>query len=258
MPCAVVSGYASRSAASANYAAELTHTKAYADQTELAAASDVLLLTVPDGEIEAACVKLRRACMIKNIPLTGKVVLHVSGSRASEELKEAEEAGAHIGSLHPACAIFDRETAWKNLRGTPLIYEGSLMALQAISPLLDLLGNPIGNIPTEKKPLYHAACVFLSNLVCGLAQDGIDLLRQCGIEQSQADLFLRSLFAGNAANIAKLGPKEALTGPVERGDMETVEKHRAALGALKDPMYAETYESLTQALIELAEKKHHK
>ena len=99
---------------------------------------------------------------------------------------------------------------------------------------------------------YHAAAVFLSNLVCGLASEGLGILEGCGFTPKQALQAAGPLFTGNCAAIAQKGPKNALSGPIERNDLETVRKHLAAL----DGQARETYATLSLSVCELAARRH--
>jgi predicted short-subunit dehydrogenase-like oxidoreductase (DUF2520 family) len=248
-----VSGYYSRSYASAKYAAELTGTRAFKMSNELLDASDIIFTTVPDGAIEFVWDELRYLPEARD-----KLFCHMSGSMTSEVGICTGEAGGR-GSLHPVLAIAGRETAWRGLADAYYTFEGSDKAYNSISPLIDALGLRVERIDAEKKILYHAACVFASNLVCGLAYDAERLLRECGLSEDFAAGAWKKLFAGNAENIIKSGPVAALTGPAERGDTATIESHTAALSALgKDSAEAvrETYSALTKTLLEMAALRH--
>ena len=104
----------------------------------------------------------------------------------------------------------------------------------------------------EEKVRYHAACVMASNFMCALMQESLNLLKQCGFEESMAIQALAPLARANLNHLLAGSPKEALTGPVERGDARTVEKHLKVLA----PKERELYGVLTGSLLEIAEKKH--
>ena len=90
-----------------------------------------------------------------------------------------------------------------------------------------------------------------SNLVIGLYKLAADNLSQCGFTPDEAEQALKPLFQNNAENLMAYGMRDALTGPVARGDVETVKKHLSVLqGSSLD-----AYKAPTRALIELTEQK---
>jgi predicted short-subunit dehydrogenase-like oxidoreductase (DUF2520 family) len=242
-----LSGYFSRSRKSADYAAEITRSRAYENARKLLADSDIIFLTVPDGAIAEVWNGLRE------YPETGgKLFCHMSGSLTSEIF--AAHKSALFGSLHPALAIAGRENSWRNLADAYYTFEGNDEAYARIIPLAHALGLRAERIGADKKILYHAACVFASNLVCALAYDAEKLLRNCGLSEEFSAGAWKTLFIGNAENIVKSDPVTALTGPVERGDTETVEKHLDALASRRE--LRDTYTALTETLAEIAAIKH--
>ncbi|MDR2610021.1 MAG: DUF2520 domain-containing protein [Clostridiales Family XIII bacterium] len=247
-----VSGYVSRTFSSAEYAAGLTGSRAFASSSDFLDASDVIFLTVPDGAIAPVWDALRELPGAR-----GKLFCHMSGSLTSELFGMSNEN--LYGSLHPALAIANRETAWQGLADAYYTYDGSDEAYNRIELLITALGLRVERIAAETKTLYHAACVFASNLVCGLAYDAEKLLRECGLSERFASGAWKMLFAGNAQNIMQTDPVSALTGPAERGDAATIANHLAALDALTGDAgkaMRDTYAALTATLAEMAERRH--
>ena len=226
-----VAGYFSRTAESARAAAAFTGSRPYETPEALAADCDLLLLTVPDSEIEILSAK-------GTVHLAAPLIAHCSGILSG-------------GSIHPMIALHDRETAYKALAGAYFTIEGGAPLTEFTAAMLKALGNPFCRIEPEQKPLYHAASVMVSNLVCGLTYEGIETLKLCGLSEDFAERAWRSLFLGNAETIAALGPAEALTGPVERGDGETVAHHLDALTGKS----RELYRLLSYSLLEPARQK---
>jgi predicted short-subunit dehydrogenase-like oxidoreductase (DUF2520 family) len=240
-----LSGYFSRTYSSAEYAAGLTGSRAFGSSMKLLDVSDTVFLAVPDGAIAQVWDGLSALPEAR-----GKLFCHMSGSLTSE-LFGSENAG----SLHPMLAIADRETSWRGLADAYYTFDGSDAAYNRIEPLIAALGLRVERIAAETKTFYHAACVFASNLVCGLAYDAERLLGECGLSDEFAANAWKVLFAGNAENIIKAGPVAALTGPAERGDAATVESHLAALSAMEGDagtITRDTYVALTKTLAEMA------
>ncbi|MDR1028666.1 MAG: DUF2520 domain-containing protein [Clostridiales Family XIII bacterium] len=278
-----LTGYFSRNPDSAKSAAALTGSAAFVSDVRLAEGSDIVFFSVPDGAVESAFTDLIGRCANAGATLSGKMFAHLSGSLSSEilrfartrdetgkpgppETRDAPDQGggrdARIAaewrafSLHPACAIPDRETAWNRLRDACFVFEGSDGVRARIAPLLELIGNRVGAIAPERKILYHAACVFLSNFSVALAAEGVALLASCGLDEEIASGFLGALFLGNAKNVAAKGPAAALTGPVERGDADTIRKHIDAIADLGDESVLRVYRDLTGILLRVAQEKH--
>ncbi|MDR0357096.1 MAG: DUF2520 domain-containing protein [Clostridiales Family XIII bacterium] len=268
-----LSGYFSRSEDSAKSAAKLTGSAYFATSDLLADACDLVFFSVPDGEIEHAFANLIDRCSESMTNLEGKMFAHLSGSRPSDIFRsvwssapqddrsqppksERLDSELCVFSLHPACAIPNRETAWNHLREACFVFEGDSSARRRSDALLELIGNPVGEIHPNKKALYHAACVFLSNFSVALAAEGVALLASCGIDSDISSGFLRTLFLGNAENVAKCGPTASLTGPAERGDAGTIQKHREAISDLEDEVVSRIYRDLTEILLRIAREKH--
>jgi predicted short-subunit dehydrogenase-like oxidoreductase (DUF2520 family) len=245
-------GYSSLNPDSARSAAALTGSAAFESDVRLAEASDILFFSVPDGEIGKAFGALVKRGRDAGADLSGKMFAHLSGSLSSGIFEGARLAF----SLHPACALPDRDESWKLLRETCFVFEGPDGARARIAPLLGLLGNPVGVIAAERKALYHTACVFLSNFSVGLAAAGTGLLASCGLDPEISSKFLGTLFLGNAQNVAKRGPTAALTGPAERGDADTIREHMDALSGLGDEPVTDIYRAMTEILLRVASEKH--
>ena len=107
-------------------------------------------------------------------------------------------------------------------------------------------------ISGDAKATYHAACAISSNLVCALVNTSLNLLQDCGFTEAGAREALTPLILSNVKHLLEDGPVQALTGPVERGDAETVRKHLSALG---DGPEAALYRAASEVLVSIAECK---
>ena len=237
-----VYGYFSHDPASARAAAAFAGGQAFGAAEELAAGCDLLLLTVPDDQIESTWLRLRDA-----IPSESLLVGHCSGCLDSSIFHGMRA----FGSIHPIIAMHDRETAYQKLQNAYFTIEGGDDFLEFSKSLLTSLGNHYSTIKAENKVRYHAASVMVSNLVNALTAEGMNTFKECGLDEEFAEKAWRALFLENAQNIVSLGPVLALTGPVERADAATVEKHLNALtGETK-----EIYRLLSLKLTETAQLK---
>ena len=241
-----VAGYFGRDPEKAREAAALAGGRAYDAAEELAAECDLLLLTVPDKEISDVWDSIIIDMTDRNEPF---YVGHCSGSQSSEILQP--KPGCVFGSMHPILAVPDKENSYAKFIGAYFTVEGDEAFTSFAGSLLTTLGNPFGSISAEYKTRYHAAAVIVSNLVCAIAYQGAETFKACGLDEEFADNAWRSLFLGNAENVAALGPVLALTGPVERCDTETVARHLEALSGDT----RETYLLLSRTLTETASHK---
>ena len=241
-----VSGYYSLSEESAKEAADFTHTKYYAKLEDIVSGSDALFLTCPDGAVENVW------NLIKRYSLKGKCICHCSGSLSSAVFSEINLCKAYGYSIHPLLAISSKRDSYRNISKAYFTIEGHEKYLNFWSEFFAGLGNPVKIISAENKALYHGAAVFVSNLVCGLFEEGISLMRRCGFDEDEARLALGPMLLNNAQSLAELGPVRALTGPVERGDALTIKKHLEALSGREKIIY----KALSETLIDIGKVKH--
>ena len=117
----------------------------------------------------------------------------------------------------------------------------------------DELHHKIFMLKASDKVKYHAAAAMVSNDMIALFQTVLNLLEQCGFAREDSVGLLRPLVMGNVSNMLDKGPVAALTGPVDRGDTETVHKH---LDALADSEAGEVYRVLGKVLVKIAEQKY--
>ncbi len=238
-----VSGYYSRSLNSSKEAAAFTKTKYYEKLEQLIQESDTLFLTVPDRNIREVYSEMIQS------DIEGKCLVHCSGALSSMIFSGISSKGARGCSVHPICAVSDKLTGYRDLSKAYFTIEGN--DVEDLEHLLCNCGNPVERISAENKVKYHAASVFASNLVVGLYDMATGLLQECGLSEEFSNYALQPLFLGNAENIGCNGAISALTGPIERGDVETVEKHLAALGGRERDIYC----LLSQKLVEIAVQK---
>jgi len=250
-----VTGYYSQNQNSAKEAAEFTNTHCYSDLSRIVEDSDTLFLTVPDGAVRSLWDH------IKLMPVANKNVCHCSGLHSSNIFSDIEKACAFGYSIHPLLAVSSKKESYKELKEACFTIEGSSARMGDILALFSRLGNKAAVISPEKKQLYHMASVTVSNHVAALAYLGIQLYGQCGLEQEFAESAWKKLFLGNAASVAARGPVQALTGPVERGDVETVKGHLACMKGVSlsaeigEDQLKDLYCLLSDILLEIAGEK---
>jgi predicted short-subunit dehydrogenase-like oxidoreductase (DUF2520 family) len=237
---------ASRTPASAaRLAAALTGASAVAGPQEVADRADLVFLTVPDAAIGpvAASVAWRPS----------QAVVHTSGVDSLAPLAPARQAGALAGSLHPLQTFAPSPAAdpLAPFAGITCALEGDAALLPRLEAVVAALGARPLRLPAEAKPLYHAAAVVASNYLVTLLHLAAELWDAFGVDERTAISALLPLVQGAVDNVAAHGPRRALTGPIARGDVATVEKHLSAIARARPEALA-PYRALALATLALA------
>lgn len=220
-----IEGYFSKLFESAKKAAEFTSSKAFTSLEDIVSSCDYIFITTPDDEIKNVYNK------IKQFNLQDKKIFHMSGSISSKVFDDIEKFGAHGYSLHPIFPFPDREV-YKKLNQAYFTIEGDNVAL--IKPFLEKLTINYFEIPSNCKEKYHAAMVFASNYVVALAKISKNLLVDCNIPEELISSTIYPLMHSAVENINQKGIEKALTGPIVRGDIGTIDKHLKNIGSYKD------------------------
>ena len=209
--------------------------------------ADVVLVTVQDSRLERALDELAGA------PLAAEaVVLHASGSSEPAALARLRGAGHACGTFHPLVSLAEPTRAAEQLARSWIGIDGDERARAAATILAGRLGARVLVIPDGQKGRYHAAAVFAANFPTVLAAIAIRLLREAGIAERDGWAALRGLMSATVANLQEGDPAGVLTGPVVRGDVDTVMRHLGALA--DDPFAIDAYIVLSRAALPLAEQ----
>ncbi len=244
-------GVASRRLESARKAAKIIGTEAVtAVPWEITPGVDLIFITTPDGMIAPVCDEIR-----KNQGFSaGSTVLHCSGALPSTILNVGEQSGVFTGSIHPLQSFAAVDPSGNPFSGIMAAVEGDAQAVRVAREVGETLGAVCFLIKTEAKTQYHAAAVVASNYLVTLMNIALRLLAAAGIEQGEAFAVLSPLIQGTLTNIQTVGVPEALTGPIARGDSETVARHVRAVGRDNRELGA-LYRQLGLATIPLAREK---
>ena len=220
-----LSGYYSKSPSSSQKSAAITTSSQYTDPRELCKASDIIFITTNDTQIQQACDDLCRSGGLGNHQL----VIHMSGALTIEVLKSAKDKGCSTYGMHPMQSFADVEKAFRDLPATYFSIEGLQNGDDTINLLLQKMGNPYFKISSDSKALYHAAACIFSNHLVALMEQGLSCFDRIGIERDKGFEAVLPLILGTLDNIKQLGTAAALTGPISRGDGQTVKEHVKAL-----------------------------
>jgi predicted short-subunit dehydrogenase-like oxidoreductase (DUF2520 family) len=201
-----------------------------------------ILVTVRDAQLEGALGTLASASLAP-----GAIVLHASGSADPAGLAALRSTGHPCGTFHPLVALSDPEHAPQTLRGAWIGIDGDDAARRLSERLAAAVGANVLYIPPGEKPRYHAAAVFASNFPTVLMCLAEELLRDVGIAPQVARQALHPLFASAVENLRGGTGAGALTGPIVRGDADTIARH---LEALRDhPDTLDAYRALSRAAL---------
>lgn len=243
-------GYASRSFDSAREAASFTGSNAFGSSIDLCNACELVFFTVPDGAIKQTWDELISQNGARDA-LVDTCIAHCSGALSSEVFDRAAEFHVFPYSIHPLFAIPSKTESYKELKNAFFTIEGNSEKIDEMVELFRRLGNPTQIISAPDKTRYHAAAALASNHVVALYRRACEELMRCGFTLEGAEAALAPLFLGNAQHVAQDGAIASLTGPAERGDLATIEKHINTL----DGSTREVYTILNDTLLELAKEK---
>lgn len=219
-----VRGYFSKSSESAEKASLLTDSMAYTDLKCLINESEIIWITTPDDAIESI------ARQISLLEINGQITfVHASGLLTSDVLDCLKKKGHRVCSAHPLLSFSDLPKAVQALKRTCFFIEGDEDDLTEIKTIFEKTSNIHHTINKKDKPAYHAGAVVLSNYLVTLVHASNQLFQLAGINTSEIGNATNNLLESVLENLKNKTPKDALTGPIKRGDAETIKKHLEVL-----------------------------
>lgn len=209
---------------------------------------DLVIVAVPDDAIEAVVAGLVAAGAITS----RHMVMHLSGRHGTHALHAADAAGATVFAAHPAMTLHGRAEDVFRLAECPfgVTAEGDAVAI-AMAIVYEIGGVP-SVIAEADRVLYHAALAHASNHGVTLIAQSMEMLARIGVDEPGR--YLQPLVAATIERVLHEGDA-ALTGPIARGDVETVHAHLAAIDSSALPASTgATYRALAAATAD----RHHK
>ncbi len=161
----------------------------------------------------------------------GQYLVHCSGADSLDVLEPARIVGAIVGSFHPLQTFASIQKAIENLPGSTFALEADGTLLDILVKMAEALNGHWIKLGAGDKAAYHVAAVMTSNYLVTLIKMATDLWESFGVPREQALQALMPLLKGTVNNLENLGLPNALTGPIARGDIGTVQIH---LNTLKD------------------------
>ncbi len=198
-------------------------TRAFAEVTPLLDEVELIILAVPDDAIAALARTIRL--------YSGQALIHTSGALGAEVLEPAMAAGTQVGSFHPLVAFADSERAVEALHGATVAVEGDDQLVALLAEMAAAIGAHAVRLAPGTKAAYHAAAVLAAGGMVALLDAIAELGRVAGLDEAGSLAIYGPLIEGTLGNARALGIRAALTGPITRGDLGTLETHLAALTA---------------------------
>ena len=201
--------------------------------------ADVIWFCVPDAQIGVAAQQSAAR------DWKGKIAIHSSGVLSSEALSILRRKGANVASVHPLMT-FVRGIA-SDLRGVSFAIEGDARAVRVANKLVRILGGKPVRIRPREKAAYHAFATMICPMLVSLLATSEKAAGLAGIFAGDARRRVLPIVQQTIANYEKLGPAKAFTGPIVRGDVETIRRHLSAIAAKPDTR--DVYTALARAAL---------
>lgn len=202
----------------------------------------VIWICVPDSQIASVSSQLA-----SDLHRPGRVIaLHSSGALTSDELEGFRKRGAAVASAHPLMTFV--ADSRPSLAGVPFAVEGEIPAVRLARKIIKDLGGTYYPIRKRDKPAYHAWGAFTSPMLTSLLISSERVAELAGVDRKSARRRMIPILLQTLANYASFGPAGAFSGPIVRGDIETVRKHLEVLR--KAPIVRNAYVALAQSALQ--------
>jgi predicted short-subunit dehydrogenase-like oxidoreductase (DUF2520 family) len=211
----------------------------------------VLWLCVPDAAIAAVTRRLVRrsgalGSRLLGSPLKGQIVVHSSGALSAQVLQAAARAGASVASVHPVMSFPTRTPV--PLRGVSFGVEADAGSRRILNAIVRQIGGRPFSIESGNKALYHAVGMLSSPLLVSHLVAAQQAAVLAGFSRRQARALIEPIARATLDNVFLRGAEKSFSGPIARGDVQTIRLH---LRALKPhPMLAGVYRSLALYALE--------
>jgi len=251
-----VTAVAARTRASAEKAVRFIGAgTATTDARMAASTAGIIFITTPDGAIKKVCDEIGTSGGLK----TGSLVVHMFGAASLELLDAARATGSFRAVIHPLQSMPSPEQGIKNLPGSYFRIEADPAARETAKQLVTDLGGvelvmEKWSSDKDSAALYHAGAVAVSNYFVALVDYGLKFAEALGADKQEALKALLPLIKGTLGNIETLGTADALTGPIARGDVETIRGHVEAMRK-RTPELLDLYKHLARHTVSVARDK---
>jgi len=220
-----VGGYYSRSVNSAMDGAKRTNSSVYLTMEELIDQVDMIFITTADDAIAQVVSQMVKTKQIRK----EHTIIHTSGVHSTVVFEKLEHVGCGLYSIHPLQSFADCDQALKSIDHTHFTIEGNSVHLRELTEMFQKLNNSTYIIEKNQKELYHAGACVISNFLVTLMSVGFEFIETSGFPKESIYAAFAPLIYSTLENIKENGPNQSLTGPISRGDIETLEKHLHAI-----------------------------
>ncbi|HIG66559.1 MAG TPA: DUF2520 domain-containing protein [Porticoccaceae bacterium] len=211
---------------------------------------DLWMIATPDDHIEEAVQLLVDSEVLQ----ADNIVFHCSGAISSNVLSRLNVGGVHVASVHPIHSFANPENSISNLKKVPFAIEGDAEAIVQLNQLCIAIGGQPFAINSASKSLYHAATVMACNNLVSLLEISKGMLIQAGVDVKNSGNPLDLLIQQTVTNYLSSGAQKALTGPIARGDVDTVVSHLLALKNAPDG-WQDAYRGLSKMAVEISARQ---
>lgn len=202
---------------------------------------DLVFICVPDDCIKNVIAEIAEYKGFKQ----NTIIAHTAGSHSSDILAPLKEFDAKLLAWHPLQTFTGFETP-EVFRGITIGMDGDREAVEIGMKLAEILGSTGIEIPPEARTAWHLAAVLVSGMTVGLLSEAEDLMKSTGIDSEIARNALAPLCLTTVQNFRDRGTQDASTGPLVRGDVETIKRH---IDFLKDRTKTKSLYSLINRIL---------
>lgn len=199
----------------------------------------VVWFCVPDAKISEAATELA------NRDWRGQIALHSSGALSSDLLDALRRKGASVASAHPLMTFV--RGSRPSLAGVSFAIEGDAAAQRVARQIVRSLGGAAFGIRKQDKIAYHAFATMICPLLISLLATSERVAAQAGISPNDARRRMMPIIRQTLANYERLGAAGSFSGPIVRGDVETIARHLTVLR--KAPETRRVYSALAEAAL---------
>jgi predicted short-subunit dehydrogenase-like oxidoreductase (DUF2520 family) len=213
--------------------------------SDLTPRAERLIIAVADSALAQVVLDITRGEFSKGI------VLHTSGGSGLDPMEPLRQRGIDVGVIHPLQSVPSPQRGVECLPGSFFAVAGDAAAVSWAESLAASLYGRVLHIGISHWALYHAAAVIASNYQVTLLDAALELLGNTGIPPGTALEALAPIVRATTENALSRGTVGSLTGPIQRGDLETVSRHLGALAGAT-PETRHLYTSLGLRTVPLA------
>jgi predicted short-subunit dehydrogenase-like oxidoreductase (DUF2520 family) len=209
---------------------------------EISWLNDCIILCVPDNKIKCVLGVIQQS----GIDITGKTFVHTSGAVGLDVFSRLENDKIYAGCMHPMMAVTDSSKDFKNITFDIC---GSNSFEEKIKPVIHHLKAKCIVVDELQKLNLHIAAVLTSNYMVTLMGTALQLFKNSDLDHTKIRSALLPLMNSVLSNLEKEEPSKALTGPIFRVDISTLQKHLEVINDL--PNLKNVYTTLAKETINL-------